>query len=208
MKEIANLVGVSLSSVSVWVRDVPLTAEQRKALLWRDPAVNGQCVGAAANKARARERREKYQDARRRLAQDGDVQHAAGCMLFWAEGSRQRNTVVFTNSDPEMVRFFAAFLRQHNGVPDGAFRVDCNLFADHVERQRAIEQFWLDTLELPSSCLRKSTVNVYSKYSQKKRKNRLPYGTVRVCVHSTELVQSIYGAIQEYGGFERPEWLG
>jgi hypothetical protein len=41
-----------------------------------------------------------------------------------------------------------------------------------------------------------------------KRQNRLPYGTVRVCVHSTRIVQSIDGAIQEYGGFERPEWLG
>ncbi|HEU0248062.1 MAG TPA: hypothetical protein VFR38_13335 [Gaiellaceae bacterium] len=51
-------------------------------------------------------------------------------------------------------------------------------------------------------------MNVYSKYSQKKRKNRLPYGTVRVCVHRTDVVQSIYGAIQEYAGFERQAWLG
>ncbi len=50
-------------------------------------------------------------------------------------------------------------------------------------------------------------MNVYSKYSEKKRRTRLPYGTVRVTVHSTHIVQSIYGAIQEYGGFERPEWL-
>lgn len=27
-------------------------------------------------------------------------------------------------------------------------------------------------------------------------------------IHSTAIVQSIYGSIQEYGGFERPEWLG
>jgi hypothetical protein len=26
-------------------------------------------------------------------------------------------------------------------------------------------------------------------------------------VHSTFLIQSIYGAIQEIGGFDRPEWL-
>jgi hypothetical protein len=39
------------------------------------------------------------------------------------------------------------------------------------------------------------------------RKNKLPYGTCRVVVHDTALVQSIYGAIQEYVGFERPEWL-
>ncbi len=129
-------------------------------------------------------------------------------MLYWAEGSKSRNSVLFVNSDPAMARFFVDFLKTCCAVPATKFRVDCNLFADHVERQRGIEQFWLETLELPPSCLRKSTVNVYSKYSQKKRKGRLPYGTIRVCVHSTELVQSIYGAIQEYGGFERPEWLG
>ena len=33
------------------------------------------------------------------------------------------------------------------------------------------------------------------------------YGTAPVRVDSTFLVQSIYGAIQEYGGFERPAWL-
>lgn len=51
-------------------------------------------------------------------------------------------------------------------------------------------------------------MNVYSKYSQKKRKNRLPYGTCKLCVNSTAVVQSIFGSIQEYGGFERPDWLG
>jgi creatinine amidohydrolase/Fe(II)-dependent formamide hydrolase-like protein len=35
----------------------------------------------------------------------------------------------------------------------------------------------------------------------------LPYGTCRLVVHSTEIVQTIYGSIQEYGGFDRPEWL-
>lgn len=128
-------------------------------------------------------------------------------MLYWAEGSKGRNAIQFVNSDPEMVRFFGAFLRTYYAVPDDAFRIDCNLFADHIKRQLKIEQFWLDTLELPSTCMRKSTVNVYSKYSKKKRRNRLPYGTVRVVVHSTDLIQQIYGAIQEYGGFERPEWL-
>ena len=85
--------------------------------------------------------------------------------------------------------------------------IRCNLFADHLERQREIERFWLTALELPSSCLRKSIVNTYSKYSQKKRVNKLPYGTVRVTVTRTRVIQSIYGAIQEYAGFEREAWL-
>jgi hypothetical protein len=32
-------------------------------------------------------------------------------MLYWAEGSKERNTVCFANSDIAMVRFFAEFLR-------------------------------------------------------------------------------------------------
>lgn len=129
-------------------------------------------------------------------------------MLFWAEGARARNAVIFTNSDPQMVCLFAHFLRSCYGVADHRFAVTCNLFADHRERQREIEDFWLEMLELPASCLRKSTVNVYSKHSQKKRRNKLPYGTCRLVVCDTAIVQSIYGAIQEYAGFDRPEWLG
>ena len=83
----------------------------------------------------------------------------------------------------------------------------CSLFADHVDRQRKIEAFWLQTLRLPPRCLRKSIVNTYSKYSQKKRANKLPYGTCRVAVYSTRIVQTVYGSIQEYGSLERPEWL-
>jgi hypothetical protein len=35
----------------------------------------------------------------------------------------------------------------------------------------------------------------------------LPYGTCRVVVSRTSVVQSIYGAIQEVVGFERDAWL-
>ena len=87
-------------------------------------------------------------------------------------------------------------------------RVTCHLFADHLARQREIEQFWLDVTGLPRSSLRKSMVNKYSRASQRKRVNMLPYGTCKLIVHSTEIVQTIYGSIQELGGFNRPEWLG
>lgn len=207
MKEIAKLVGCALSSISYWTRDIELTPAQCVRLKSRNPSINGQLV-AAANRERGLVRRRAFQEAGRVQSREGEELHIAGCMLYWAEGSKGKNAVQFVNSDPAMVRYFVKFLRAYYDITDEAFRIDCNLFADHLERQREIEQFWLDTLELPTSCLRKSTVNVYSKYSKKKRQGRLPYGTVRVCVHSTELVQQIYGAIQEYGGFERAEWLG
>jgi hypothetical protein len=201
---LAPLLGVSKSSVSLWVRDIELTEAQYLALRRR---MGGRIDGSRENAIRALERRRKAQDFGRKAARRAHLLHAAGCMLFWAEGSRSRNRVQFVNSDPAMVTFFLRFLRDCFGVPDEKVAVTCNLFADHVERQQHIEQYWLDLLQLPRTCLRKSTINTYSKYSQKKRRNKLPYGTCRLEVHDTQLVQSIYGAIQEYAGFDREEWL-
>jgi hypothetical protein len=116
--------------------------------------------------------------------------------------------VRFSNSDPEMVRMFVDFLRSYFHLADQHIRLTCHLYADHVERQRDIEQFWLEVTRLPAASLCRSVVNVYSKYSARKRVNMLPYGTCRVVVSRTSVVQSIYGAIQEYAGFERPAWLG
>ncbi len=53
----------------------------------------------------------------------------------------------------------------------------------------------------------KTILNTYSRSSKRTRKNRLPYGTCRLTVRRTSAVQHIYGATQEYAGFERPEWL-
>jgi hypothetical protein len=106
-----------------------------------------------------------------------------------------------------VLRFFVRFIRAYFDVTDETFRVTCNLFGDHLGVQYDVEQFWLSYLELPRTCLRKSVVNVYSKYSQRKRTNMLPYGTCRVSVYRTAIVQHIFGAIQEYAGFDRPEWL-
>jgi hypothetical protein len=129
-------------------------------------------------------------------------------MLYWAEGDKGRQAVRIANSDPELLRLFVRFLRECYGAETSRLSVSCNLFADHIERQHEIEDFWLRTLGLPKSCLRRSIVNVYSKYSQKKRRNKLPYGTCKVVYSDTRTVQSIYGAIQEYAGFDRAEWLG
>jgi hypothetical protein len=208
IKQIAALLRVSTSSVSLWVRDIELTAEQHEALHGRNAAYKRQLRGRAVMAARRRAERRECQEHGRSLARRGDPLHAAGCMLYWAEGSKDRNQVAFSNSDPEMVRMFVRFLRTYFDIRPVDIRVACYLYADHIERQREIERFWLQVTGLPEQCLRRSIVNVYSKYSARKRVNMLPHGTCRVVVNRTSVVQSIYGAIQEYGAFERPAWLG
>lgn len=203
MKEIARIIGVSLSSVSLWVRDIELDDAQQASLRSRAARRRGE-----ASATWARERRGKAQQLGRKRALDGDPLHIAGCMLFWAEGDKHRNGVRLANSDPDLLRMFVAFLRECCGADPSRITIRCYLFADHLTRQREIEDFCLRTLVLPRSCLRSSIVNVYSKYSQKKRRNKLPYGTCKVTYNDTRTVQSIYGAIQEYAGVERPDWLG
>lgn len=199
------MLDVARSSVSLWVRDVSLTDAGKRRI--HESAVKRAEAARTRRAEGARSLRRRHQARGRRFAQQRSASYAAGCMLYWAEGSKARNTAQMSNSDPELLAYFAEFLREHFKVEDERFRVTCNLFADHLSRQREIEQFWLKRLGLPAACLRKSIVNRYSKYSKKLRQNKLPYGTCRLSVHSTEIVQTIYGSIQEYGGFERPEWL-
>ena len=64
-----------------------------------------------------------------------------------------------------------------------------------------IEDYWLNLLDLPKSCLRKTTViNKIAKTDQ--RKNKLPYGVARLSIHSVEILHEIYGAISYYGKIE------
>ena len=205
IKEIARRLGVSRASVSVWVRDVVLTDDQRARLERR--ARNGYLTVAAASRDAARRRREGYQEDGRRLARTAGTEYACGCMLFWAEGSRARNSAQLVNSDPALVRFWIDFLRRYFDVESRRIRLVCNLFADHEDIRRDIERFWLSTLGLPDESLLTSMVNRYSRVSNRKRLNKLPYGTAKVTVHDTRIVQMLYGSIQELAGFERPEWL-
>jgi transcriptional regulator with XRE-family HTH domain len=205
VREIERELGVSRSSVSRWVRGVVMPAEAAALLARRSGA--GRLAAAQRKADAARDRRLAFQEEGRRRARVEPAEHVAGCMLYWAEGTKQRSSVEIANSEPELLRVFADFLRRFFAVPSGDIYLRCNLFADHASRQAEVERFWLDALGLPPSSLRTSMVNVASSASKGKRTNMLPYGTASLRVHSTRIVQTIYGSIQELGGFTRPAWL-
>ena len=205
--EIAERLKVSKSSVSLWVRDIDLTSEQHEALLQRNPAYNRQLSGWTRMAERRRAQRLAYQADGRRRARLRDPGFVAGCMLYWGEGAKERNQLQFTNADPVMSRFFVDFLKTHFGLRSDEIRITCHLYTDHLSNQAAIEQHWLDALGLPRESLRKSVVNRYSKYSKRKRVGNLPYGTCRVVVSKTWVIQTLFGGIQEIGGFTREAWL-
>jgi hypothetical protein len=132
----------------------------------------------------------------------------AGCMLYWAEGSKERNVVKFANSDLAMVRFFVRFLRECFDVSPNEFRLRLNVYTNNGLTLPQIERHWLESLGLPRTCLRRHSLNVYPTSSSGKRGKKLPYGVCFLTVaKSTHILQHIYGAIQQYGRFEEPRWL-
>ena len=207
IKDIAARLGVSVSSVSVWVRDIELSAAQVAALAECNPAINRQLSGTAKWSEVCRDRRRRWQEDGRAHARRGDALHIAGCMLFWAEGSKLRNVAALTNADPDLLRTFRRFLAKCYDVPDERLAFSVNCFLGNGVSLAEIEAYWLDTLELPATSLRASIVNRPSSASRR-RGRTLVYGTGRLSVASTAVVQSIYGAIQEYAMLDRPEWLG
>jgi hypothetical protein len=210
VKKIAAALGVASSSVSTWTRDITLTPDQQAALLikgggpWDPERLR---AAAAARSAACRARREEAQAAGRQLARVGDPLHRMACMLYWAEGRKGGNTVQFSNSDPHMVLLFRRFLTDCLGVDPSSIRVTLNVYTNNGMTIAEIEAWWLGLLELPPSCVRKHTLNHMPTSSSGRAKNKLPYGVCTLRVHNTWMLQHIYGAIQEYGGFDEPGWL-
>lgn len=102
-----------------------------------------------------------------------------------------------------MVLFFIRFLREEFRVEDTSIALRIHCHTEDAQEIKRIETYWCDLLELPASCVRKT----YIKDSTSARLNRLQNGVCDIRIHRTDIVQHIYGAIQEYAGFENPAWL-
>jgi Homeodomain-like domain len=206
IKEIAARLGVSASSVSRWTADIALAPGFAEALRERNPANNGRRSGSRAQSASKRANRLMEQRRGRELARCPTRLHLAGCMLYWAEGSKGRNSVTLTNSDPDLIRLFVRVLRECYDVAPERIALSVNCHLNNGLELADIEAWWLERLELPRASLRQASVNRVSRASRRRR-NVLIHGTARVSVFSTAIVQSIYGAIQEYAAIQRPEWV-
>jgi transposase-like protein len=204
--DICKQLGVAKSSVSMWVRDIILTDEQQAALNKQHYAYWAQTRGAHTNAIKGRERRVIYQEEGRQKAREGDPLHLAGCMLYWGEGTKARNSLQMSNSDAGMLVFYMRFLRESLKVNSDQIVLRIFCYLGNGSSTEDIESYWLQKLQLPQSCLRKTKVNVQTISSQQKGR-KLVYGTCEISVHETRLIQHVLGAIQEYAGIEKTEWL-
>lgn len=200
--KIGKELGVAKSSVSVWTRGITLTDAQKEKLAHRFISSER----AAAHSSIFRTRRQQYQDKGKERIKENDPLYIAGCMLYWGEGTKSSNQCRLVNSELSMLKVFKKFLITFFDVSIDMITISINAYTD-LHSQKEIEEYWIRELDLPQSALKKSIWNQYPSFSKKKA-SKLEYGTCALQISQTEIVQEIFGAIQEFGHFSNEKWLG
>jgi len=195
--DIAKTVGVSKGSVSIWVRDINLSNDQIERIEYKRKA-------SASNSETYRERRRRYQQLGREKIKKEDRAYAFGCALFWGEGNKNKNAVRLTNSDPQMLSFFVDFLHKYFDIPDDSITFNFQYYLNNGLTFEDIVSYWSNQLGLPKSCLRKCILKSQY-YTNTKIKH--PYGIGSICVCNTNVVQQLYGSINEMVNDTSDKWL-
>lgn len=202
--KIAKELNVAKSTVFMWVKDVELTQIQRD-ILFRNKGSNW-VAGVKKHIEKCKNKRLDYQKVGATENITDDWMHAAGCMLYWAEGHKRKNTLAFTNTDKNMVKFFIDFIRKFYHVENEQITISFQYHTQNDLSKEDIFNYWIDLLKL-EGC-RKSKPYCKDKFSSSStRKTKHKYGIVRLQVSNTEIVNKIWGSIQKYIGFSEPEML-
>jgi hypothetical protein len=196
-EEIAGALGVSKSSVSLWVRDMP-----RPERLSYEECRKRSAEGSRLYWEAERPAREAQREAVRAAAAGaiGTLSKRevliAGAIAYWCEGSKSkphqlREQVVFINSDPGLIKFFLRFLRAA-GVEPGQlrFRVHIHETAD----VSAAEQFWRDVTAADPAQFQRTTLKTHNPRTIRKNVGADYHGCLIVKVRqSADLYRRIEG---------------
>lgn len=205
--EIGLLTGVPKSTLSGWLRGVPLSKTARARLTRR--AGHGKAALITRNKmqtVRAFERAE-YSRTRGRafLGENRALDPLViGAVLYWAEGykrlkyidgkERASHTISFVNADPDMVRVFIRFLRNSLGISEERIRLTMRLYP-HIHEGKA-RSYWTRAAGLVKPNFFATTYAVSALSKHIRPRNRLPYGTLHIEVCDTEKFHFLLGLIE------------
>lgn len=184
LKQISDITGLSKSTLSIHLRDYPLSEHRIKEL-----SIGSQINGAKANKIKADYRKLDYRKEGVELF-NNSRKFRDLVFLYWGEGSKYKTLCSFSisNSDPHMVQYIVDVIKEIGYYDNLVPTVHCYEHSDLDQ----IKAYWLQFVGKP--------INVYvvknSKSSKLLREDKLPYGTMRLDVHKTRLLYMMYGAIE------------
>lgn len=146
--QIKSLLGVSKSTLSLWLRSYPLSEERIREL--RD--FNSQRIERYRNTMRHKhdiKMQAVYgQEKQKLLPLSKRELYLAGLLLYWGEGGKTKHyEISLSNTNPELVKFFFLWLIHVLQVPKDKIVVRLHLYND---MNASIEtEFWGQLLGLP-----------------------------------------------------------
>jgi transcriptional regulator with XRE-family HTH domain len=200
-REIAKIVGVSKNSVSRWCKNLKLPPSAQRIL--EEKNKKNKKALEEYNKLKSEKVRKENQKIKK--AASSQIRSLSeyelllvGTSLYWSEGWKKESPekyhgISFVNSDPNMVKLFLNFLRKVMKIPEEKIKVNLRIHPN-INAKRAIN-FWSKITKIPKEKFGISTQ--ISRASQRKRpKNSLPYGTLKLSVHSRQKFYQIKGWIE------------
>ena len=193
LKEIADKLGISKGSASVWCSDIKLSEKQIQNLHAKmvRGSYSGRIIGANMQKEK---KINKIRECSLKAKKDiNGLRHKelfiAGLGLYWGEGSK-KSAVRFYNSDPEAIKFMMRWFRDVLKIEEDRFLMYININQIHNKRLKAVVRYWSEITNIPENQFRKpSLIKAKSKKTYSNFSNH--YGTlcVRISKSSTFLYQ-------------------
>lgn len=160
--EILQEIPIARSTLSLWLRDVKLTKQQRQRLT--EKKLLAQRKGARIRREqRIRLTKIIKSKARKEVGEKiGEIGERElwliGVILYWAEGTKQKETnpsqkVRFGNSDPLMVKIFLKWILEVCRVP--LRELDFEIYIHETGDIKKAREYWCHVLNLPQERIQK-----------------------------------------------------
>ena len=157
-RDILAEVYVAKSTLSMWLKDLPLTKTEKAALKNRknDNISRGRIKAAAANHSRKLARDAVvFQEAKEEFSEKVcNPFFAVGIALYWAEGAKRNWGFGFVNSDGDMMRIMVLWIEEFLRFPKE--RIRARLYAHKIYASEDCEKYWSEITGIPLANFRKT----------------------------------------------------
>jgi hypothetical protein len=194
--QIKKELGISKSTLSGWLFDMPLSPERIKEL--RDNSAER--IENYRNTMR-KKKEKRLEDVYIKVKIDFSTLSKreiilCGIFLYWGEGEKStRSSISFANTDPAMLRFYLEWLKALN-VPIQDIKAILHIYADMNESESI--KFWSESLKLPISCFRKTQIKK-SNLLDLSYKNGFGHGTCMIRYGKQDLKNYIAMSLKYFG---------
>lgn len=190
--EIRKEVPVSKSTLSLWLKNILLSEEQRKRFYTKQIEILSK--GPKSQKERRNKEIENIINNAKleiKIPLSFETYRLMGACLYWAEGSKKQ-MFALSNSDPHLILFFVKWVNINFNIDIKSLKARLNIYSQQNEIK--IKKFWSDLTGIPFGNFGKSYIKPLNKGF---KKNNLYYGTIRIEVpKSVNIRHRVFGWIQ------------